>query len=139
MGTGKKIAIGCGVVVLAFCLFVGGVIGFVWWATAGPEEAVQNFIAAAAAGDYARAHDYFAAPLKERQPLDAFTTAVKGTPSLFAITDTSFTDRSIDGSVAKLSGTVTLQAGTTVPAEFELVQENDAWKLISYHLGSSRQ
>ena len=138
MGIGKKIAIGCGVLLLAFGLFIGGLIGFVWWATAGPEEAVQNFIAAAAAGDYATAHDYFAVPLKEQQPLEAFTSAVKDTPSLFAITDTSFTNRSIDGSVAKLSGTVTLQAGTTVPAEFELVQENDAWKLIAYHLGSRK-
>ena len=37
MGIGKKIAIGCGVLVLAFGLFIGGLIGFVWWATAGPE------------------------------------------------------------------------------------------------------
>lgn len=138
MGVGKKIAIGCGAVILAFGLFIGGLLGFVWWATSGPEEVVQNFIAATAAGDYAKAHDYFAAPLKEKQPLEEFRRGVEGTPSLFAITDTSFTDRSIDTSVAKLSGTVTLKAGTVVPASFELVREGDDWKLISYHLGSSR-
>ena len=138
MGVGKKIAIGCGVLVLAVCLFIGGLIGFVWWMTSGPEQVVQSFIAAAAAGDYAKAHDHFAAPLKDQQPLEEFRRAIEQTPSLFAITDTSFSDRSIDGSGAKLSGTVTLQAGTKVPASFELVQEGDAWKLIAYHLGSGR-
>ena len=94
--------------------------------------------AVGSAGDSAGAHDPFAAPLKEQQPLEEFRRAIEKTPSLFAITDTTFTDRSIDGSGAKLSGTVTLQAGTKVPASFELVQEGDTWKLIAYHLGSGR-
>lgn len=48
IGVGKKIAIGCGVTLLAFVVVIGALIGFVWMATAGPEEAVQNFLAAAA-------------------------------------------------------------------------------------------
>lgn len=135
MGVGKKIAIGCGVTVLAFAVLIGALIGFVWMATAGPEEAVKNFLAAAAAGDYAKAHDYFSAPLKEKQPLEEFSRLAAGSPTLFAVVDTSFNNRSIDGSTAKLSGTVTVKAGTTIPASFELVQESDAWKLIAYHLG----
>jgi len=135
MGIGKKIAIGCGVLVLAFGVFVGAIIGFVWWATAGPEEAVRNFLAAASAGEYEKAHDYFSAPLKEEQSLEDFRKAVAGRPSLFKVTDSSFTNRSLDGTTAKLSGSVTLEAGTTLPASFQLVKEGDAWKLISYHLG----
>jgi hypothetical protein len=138
MGAGKKIAIGCGVLVLAFAVFIGAIIGFVWWATAGPEEAVQNFLAAAAAGDIEKAHDYFSAPLKDEQPLEEFRKAVAASPSLFAVADASFSNRSIDGTTAKLSGSVTLKAGTTLPASFELVQEGDDWKLIAYHLGPER-
>lgn len=136
MGLGKKIAIGCGVLILAFVLFIGGLLGVVWWATAGPEEAVRAFLAAAAAGDYEKAHDYFAVPLKEKQPLEEFRAGAERTPSLFAITDSSFNNRSIDETGAKLSGTVTLEAGTTVPASFQLVKEGDQWKLIAYQLGS---
>lgn len=135
-GLGKKIAIGCGVLLLAFALFIGALIGFVWFATAGPEEAVRGFLAAAAAGEYEKAHDYFAVPLKEQQPLNEFRDGAEKTPSLFAIVDASFTDRSIDETGARLSGTVTLEAGTTVPASFRLVREGDAWKLIAYQLGS---
>ena len=137
MSTAKKIGIGCGALVLAFVLFIGGLLGFVWWATAGPEDVVRNFLSAAAAGDYAAAHDYFAVPLKEKQPLEAFISGVKQSPSLFDIADASFTDRSIDMTTgAKLSGSVTLRSGTTVPASFQLVKEGEAWKLIAYHLGS---
>ena len=122
---------------LVFALFIGGLLSFVWWATAGPEQTVQDFLAAAAAGDYAAAHDYFAVPLKEKQPLELFIKGVKQTPSLFDIADATFTDRSIDMTTgAKLSGSVTLRSGTTVPASFQLVKEGDKWKLIAYHLGS---
>ena len=135
MAMGKKIAIGCGVALLAFAVFIGAIVGFVWMATAGPEEAVRNFLAAAAAGEHEKAHDYFSAPLKEQQPLEDFREAVAGSPTLFAIADASFTNRSLDGTTAKLSGSVTLKAGTTLPASFQLVKEGDAWKLIAYHLG----
>ena len=136
MGVGKNIAIGCGVLMLAFVVFIGAILGFVWMATAGPEEAVRNFLEAAAAGDYAKAHDYFAAPLKEKQSLEEFRNAIADAPSLFAITDTTFNNRSVDTTGAKLSGSVTLTAGTTVPASFQLVKEGDDWKLIAYHLGA---
>ncbi|MEI6667070.1 MAG: hypothetical protein WCP29_02860 [Acidobacteriota bacterium] len=136
MGWGKRIGIGCGA--LLVLVIVGVVILFftVKTLTAGPEQVVRSFVDAAAAGDYARAHDYFSVPLKESQPLAAFTATVKANPSLFAIASTTFSDRSIDTSGAKLGGTVTLKAGTTVPASFSLVQENGTWKLISYHFGS---
>lgn len=136
MAIGKKLAIGCGVIALALVVFVAAIIGFVWMATAGPEAVVQDFLAAAAAGDYEKAHDHFAAPLKEKQPLDEFKDAVADTPSLFDIADSTFSNRSIDQTGAKLSGTVTLKAGTKVPASFQLVKEGDAWKLIAYHVGS---
>ena len=100
------------------------------------EEAVQGFIAAARSGDYQKAHDYFSVPLKEVQPYEDFVAAAEQNSSFFKITDTSFTNRSIDMNGAEFSGNVTLESGTTVPAQFELVRENDQWKLISYNIGS---
>jgi hypothetical protein len=114
----------------------GGIFFVVRTMTAGPEKTAQSFCAAAAAGDYARAHDHFAVPLKESQPLDVFTAAVQANPSLFRIADTSFTERSIDMAGAKLAGTATLESGTTVPVSFTLVRENDEWKLMGYNIGS---
>lgn len=135
MGWGKKVGIGCGAV-LAVAIVLGvGIFLVVRMMTAEPERVVREFLDAAAAGDYAKAHGCFSVPLKERQPLEQFTEAVKGNPSLFAVTDMTFTERSIDGSGAKLVGAVTIRAGTRVPASFNLVKENDSWKLIAYDLG----
>lgn len=132
----KWIGLGCGGLILIGVIAGAALFFVVRSMTAGPEEAARAFCAAAAAGDYARAHDFFSVPLKESQPLDAFTAAAKANPSLFRITDTSFTDRSIDMAGAKLSGTATLEGGTTVPVSFTFARENDAWKLIGYNIGS---
>lgn len=132
----KWVGIGCGGLVLLAIVAGAGIFFLVRTLTAGPEEVAREFCAAAAAGDYARAHDYFAAPLKESQPLDVFTASVRANPSLFDIVDTSFTDRSIDLAGAKLAGTATIKAGTTIPVSFTLAREGDEWKLMSYHLGS---
>jgi hypothetical protein len=137
MGWGKKIGIGCAGILAVVVILVVVLFFAVRTLTSGPEQVARDFLDAAAAGDYARAHGYFSAPLKEKQPLDVFTEAVKANPTLFAIADTTFTDRSIDTAGARLSGTVTLKAGTKVPASFRLVEENKAWKLLSYHLGSA--
>ena len=132
----KWLGIGCGGLIVLIVVFVAVILLVVKQATAGPEEVVRNFFSAAAAGDYARAHDAFSAPLKDQQSLDTFTAAVKANPSLFNVKDLSFSDRSIDMTEgAKFSGTATLASGTQVPVSFHLVKEKDAWKLISYHLG----
>lgn len=132
----KWVACGCVVAVLLLAGFIAAIFFTVQKATAGPEEAVQGFIAAAKAGDYQKAHDYFSVPLKEVQPYEDFVAAAEQNSSFFKITDTSFTNRSIDMNGAEFSGNVTLESGTTVPAQFELVRENDQWKLISYNIGS---
>jgi len=132
----KWLGIGCGGLVLLAIVGGTGIFFLVRSLTTGPEAVAREFCAAAASGDYARAHDYFSAPLKESQPLEAFTASVQSTPSLFDIVDTSFTERSIGLAGAKLTGTATLRAGTTVPASFTLAKEGELWKLLSYHLGA---
>jgi hypothetical protein len=132
----KWLGIGCGGGLVLLAVFVAVLFFSVRTLTSGPEEVVQQFLARAAAGDYVGAHALFAVPLQEQQPLELFTATVKATPSLFAIADSSFNERSIDIAGAKLAGTVTLKAGTRVPASFGLVKENDSWRILSYHIGS---
>ena len=132
----KWLGIGCGGALVLVAVFVAVVVFSVRTLTSGPEQVVQQFLARAAAGDYVGAHALFAVPLQEQQPLDQFTATVKATPSFFEVADSSFSDRSIDTAGAKLAGTLTLKAGTRVPASFSLVQEKDSWRILSYHIGS---
>ena len=134
--TGKKIAIGCAGAAIVVALLAVILAVVVKKATAGPEAVVKEFLAAAAAGDYPRAHSYFSVPLKQVQPLAEFQAAATARSSFFQVKDTTFSQRSIDTSGAQLSGSVTLTSGTQVPASFKLVRENGAWKLIGYNIGS---
>lgn len=133
----KYAGFGCGGLI-ALALVIGGVTFFVVKSlTAEPEREATAFLAAAAAGDYVKAHGYFSAPLKETQPLAAFTAAAKANPSLFDVKGFSFSNRSIDAATGTtLEGTATLRAGTEVPISFRLVKENDHWKIIAYHIGA---
>jgi hypothetical protein len=103
--------------------------------TAGPEQVVQDFLAAAGAGNAVEAHGYFSQPLQAEQPLEELSRVIEERPHLFRVTDTTFTSRSRDGSRASFSGTVTLERGTRMPASFVLVKENDDWRLLSYEIG----
>jgi len=132
----KWVALGCGGLLVVSVAVIAGIFLIVKKATAGPEEVVHAFLEAASAGDYAAAHDYFSAPLKEAQSLEDFTAAAEANPMFFKVAETTFNNRSIDTAGAELSGTATLEVGTVVPASFKLVRENGEWKLISYQIGS---
>jgi hypothetical protein len=128
-------ALGCGCLILLLGGFGAGLFFFVKNIASQPEKVVHEFLAAAAAGDTAKAYAYFSAPLKEEQPYATFEQMVKGHPSLFQVKDTTFNRRSIDTREARYSGTVELASGTKMPASFRLVRENGGWKLLSYKIG----
>lgn len=128
--------LGCGALLLA-----GTVLGAIFFtvlqkATAGPEQTVQAFLAAAAAGDFATAHGYFAENLKQVQPFEQFSAVAGANRHLFAVEETTFNSRSVDLAGAKLAGSVTLADGTELPASFELVRDGSDWRLVSYQIGT---
>ena len=132
----KWVVLGCVGLLLILALLGGGLFWGINKATEGPEKVVKEFLAAASAGDYQAAHNHFSAPLKEVQPYEQFVEAAQSQPQFFKITSTSFSNRSIDQNGAELSGNVTLESGSKVPASFKLIRENGQWKLISYNIGS---
>jgi hypothetical protein len=134
---GALILGGCGCFVFAIgVLIVVGYFGFKA-AVDAPRTAVDEFLAAAGEGDVETAHDYFANALKEVQPIEDFRAVVEQNPHLFVVVDSTFTEQSRDMAKATFRGTVTLENGSELPAEFVLIEEEGAWKLISYQIGSS--
>jgi hypothetical protein len=132
----RWVLLGCGGAIALLVIFVVVLLFVVKQATAAPEEVVQTFLSEAGAGNLEAAHDCFSAPLKEAQPFDQFAAGVTANTHLFDVTDTSFTNRSVDMAGAELEGTLTLSSGTKVPCSFKLVRENDSWKLIAYNIGA---
>src|SRR5690606_2892473 len=80
----RYVLLGCGGMLLLAAV-VGTIIALVVQkATAGPEQTVQAFLAAAAAGDFAGAHGHFSAQLQQVQPLDQFSALAAANQQLFA-------------------------------------------------------
>ena len=120
-------------------IMMGGCFAAVWFgvkaATEDAEAVVGEFLSAAEAGDYERAHGYFSVPLKEVQPLDEFEATVRQNSTLFEVEELSFNSRSRDQAGVRFEGTARLKSGTTIPVSFVLAQENEQWKLLSWNLG----
>lgn len=132
----RRWALRIGVAVLVAAILGTVIFVVVLRMTAEPERVVRDFMAQAAAGDYAAAHAHFSAPLQQVQPLEAFSATVQANTMLFQVTDMSFNQRSVDQAGAELAGSVTLESGTELPATFSLVRERGNWKLIKYYIGS---
>ncbi len=132
----RRWALRIGVVVLAAAILGTVISVVVLRMTAEPEQVARDFMAQAAAGDYAAAHAHYSVPLQQIQSLEAFSASVEANAMFFKVTDLSFNHRSIDQAGAELAGMVTLESGTVVPATFSLVREGENWKLIKYYIGS---
>ena len=135
-GWARALGVGCGALLLLATLIGTTVLAVVNRASAGPEQTIQAFLAAAAGGDWEAAHANFSEPLKQVQPLDQFRTIGAANQHLFQVQETTFNNRSVNPAGAELSGSVTLSDGTQLPASFKLVKEDGQWRLISYQLGS---
>ena len=59
-----------------------------------------------------------------------FTAFVEGNPILKDIAEHTFSNRSIENSVGKVSGTLTSSTGGVVPVAYQLVKEHDTWKIL---------
>jgi len=132
----RRWALRVGIAVLGVAILGTAIFVVVLRMTAEPERVVRDFMAQAAAGDYAAAHAHFSAPLQQVQSLETFSATVQANAMLFQVTDFSFNQRSVDQAGAELAGSVTLESGTELPANFSLVRENGSWKLIEYYIGS---
>lgn len=128
---------GCGCLIVAAALIAGFIFLGVKAATAGAEESVKAFLKAAGEERHAEAYDHFSAALKAAQSYEEFVEMATNNRHLFRVTETTFNQRSVDTTSAKLEGTLKLEVGTEVPCKFDLVKENDAWKLLNYHIGTT--
>lgn len=133
---GAIIVGGCGCLLFGIGLLVAVLFFVVQAATEAPRKAVDEFLAAAGSGDVEGAHAYFSSALKEVQPLEEFRAVVEQNPHLFKVVDSTFSEQVRDMAKATFRGTVTLEIGSEVPAEFILIEEDGGWKLISYNIGT---
>jgi hypothetical protein len=131
----RWLVVGCGAVIVVVVAILAVVLIALGLATEAPVQAVESFLAAAAAGDHRAAHQHFSRDLQAAQPLEELAALIETHPHLFEVRDTTFVERSVVGDQARLEGSVTLTTGERIPASFTLVKEAGDWKLLAYDLG----
>lgn len=116
-----------GLVVACIALFIGAIIGVVFYATSGITDTADEFFAAAAEGDYDTANGLLSTQLQGEldrgiRPFLAFNGIEK-------VVEKSWSSRSIENDVGRLEGTVTTAEGGKIALTMQFISENGEWKI----------
>ena len=126
-----KIVLG---IVVGLAAVIGVAIWVALWATSGLLEPIDRQLAALKVGKMEAAYEETSQAFRESTPLDRFTGFVDANPILKDAAEHTFSSRSIENSVGKVSGTLTSSTGGVIPIEYQLVKENEAWKILNIDL-----
>ena len=135
-GIGKYIAIG-GLGCLLLLGFIGAIVFVVFKLTGGPVKVVNQQLDALREGDREKAYSYCSTAFQQNTNFAAFSAFVDSNPILKNASAFSSANREISGGVAKLSGTLKGTDGASLPAQFQLVKENDQWKVLYINVSVS--
>jgi hypothetical protein len=127
MKTWKKVLIG-------IVLFIIAVVALAMFATSGLDKPVDRHFAALRAGDIVGAYSELSIAARQQTSLDDFKTMLVNTPALTHVTGESFSSRTVSNGQGQLEGTLDIEGGGKLPIEIRLVKENDAWKILAYHV-----
>jgi hypothetical protein len=121
----KWLKIGIGVIAV---IALG--IAAVFYFTSGMVDTADSFLKAVKARDIAKARDYLAEDFKagtDEKALADFLS--KG--AILDFKEASWSNRNISGSRGELDGSITTQAGGTIPIKMMFVKEKGNWKIYS--------
>jgi len=116
-------------VLAAIVLFFALIIGIVFWATSGVTEAGDRFITALSSGDNDAAYELTSKAFKQSARPEQLAIFAKDY-GLDRIGSTSWSSRSFENNSGELIGTATLDDGTEINLNIDLIYENDEWKVL---------
>lgn len=126
----KKILIGVGIFILL-------VVGLSFSATSGIVDVAEKQLNLIGSGDMKGAYALTSQEFQRSVTYDNFLAYVNNYVVLKNYKDHSFSSREIQGATGTISGTLTATDGTVTPVEYQLIKENDTWKILSLNLSSS--
>jgi hypothetical protein len=126
-----KIVLG---IVAGLAVVIGVAVWVALWATSGLIEPIERQLAALKAGNMAAAYEETSEAFRQATPIDSFTAFVEGNPILRDVAEHTFSNRSVENSVGKVSGSLTSSTGGVVPVAYQLVKEHDTWKILNIDL-----
>jgi hypothetical protein len=133
MTRGLKIVLG---VVVAGMLAIGLFVAMPRWTQPGLVEPVERQLAALKAGNIDAAYAETSSAFRQGTSREDFGKFVDKFPILRNAASHSLTSRSVENDIGRVSGSLIAANGTLTPIAFQLVKENEAWKIVNVKLGN---
>ena len=127
MARWKKILIGIG-------LFIFFIIVLANWATGDLLIPINNQLDALRGNDIESAYNETSTAFKKATSLYTFKRFVNSYPGLSNNKEASFSERKFENDLGYVKGSLTDQNGGVIPIEYQLVKENDSWKILAINI-----
>lgn len=121
---------GCLTALVVVVLFISGIVGIAFWATKGPVKVVQEQLSYLRKGDIEGAYGLTSGDFHKATSLEQFKQFISSNPSLAQNKSAGFTSRKIENNRGYIEGTLTAIDGSRTPVKYELIKENNIWKIL---------
>ncbi len=130
----KRIFLILGLIFAVLFLYVGLLLTFVFSATSGLITSVEGQLIAIRAGDISKAYSYTSSDFQKSTSLEDFKKFLEKAPALTNNKSVSFPSRSFKNNQGAVTATLVSKDGKETTVEYELVKENNEWKVINIHV-----
>lgn len=122
MGKGKKILIGSVVLIVL-------VVTLALWTTESLLVPIENQMDALRQDDIQTAYQQTSTAFRNTTTPEAFARFVQAYPGLSNNMEADFSERIFENNLGYVKGSLTAMDGGVMPVEYQLVKENDQWKI----------
>ncbi|MBF8280247.1 MAG: DUF4864 protein [Candidatus Magasanikbacteria bacterium] len=125
-------------ILIGLAAAVGLIVGVAFWATGGIKEVALKQLAAISAGDYETAYALNAVDLRRVVTRDDFKKYLDDHPALKNNKSASFSSRSVQNNVGRMSGTLIATDGGKAKVEYWLIKEAGTWTVLDIKIGDGQ-
>ncbi len=135
----KRVLTIVGIILAVFFLYIGLIFYFVFAATSDLVATVENQLNALRTDDVSKAYSYTSSGFRKATSFDDFKEFLDQAPILKDHVKVWIPSRSIKNNVGEITAKLQASNGSTVTVEFDLIKENDEWKISNIHVEPQRE
>lgn len=121
-------------IILAILAVIVIAIALIFYFTSGPSNAAHEQLSALKSGNIESAYNMTSKAFQQTTSMDDYKNFVEKYPILKTYKSVSFTERKIENGLGYISGTIENADGSQMKIEYQLVKEDDKWKIQAMQL-----
>lgn len=116
-------------IILSILIFIIAIVFLAFYFTKGISGVAREQLEAIRAGDITTAYSFTSKAFQNETSVDKYTKFIDQFPILRNYQDVTFTERKVENGFGSLNGIIEGSDGSKMKIEFQLVKENDTWKI----------